>query len=264
MYNLRMIILLLLLPFVSYAQKWEIGFHTGGTNYMGDLAPNIVFSETNYAFGAFIKKNINPFISNSLAFTKGMISGSDLNFPFLRERNLSFFSEITEFAYIFEFNFFRFAIGLHPNKFTPYTFIGLASYFNQPKTNYNGTIVILGPLDTEGVLIQNGKKAYGIFHLSIPMGGGFKFKISNDFNIAINLGYRYTFNDYLDDVSATYFNVDELQQKYGDISAILSDRSENVIGFDGKQRGREDMSDWYIFTGISLSFKIKNKVCFEF
>ena len=253
-----------MLPLCVEAQRWEIGLAAGGANYLGDMAPTIVLFETKSSYGFVVKKNIDPYFSHNFSIMRGSISGNDQNFSFLSERNLSFFSEITEFAYIFEFNFFRFAIGLHPNKFTPFTFIGLASFYHQPKTIHDATTIILGPLDTEGVFLNTTRKGYKNLQLSIPMGGGFKWKLSPDLIMAVNMGFRYTFTDYLDDVSTIYYNIDDLRNKYGDLSVILSDRSESTIGFHGKQRGRSDMNDWYIFSCLSLTFRIKNKVCFEF
>ncbi len=259
-----LLIFFLIFSTAAFSQKWEIGVTAGGTNYLGDLAPNIVFQETKSSYGFFIKRNLDPFFSHNLVFMKGSISGNDQNFNFLKARNLNFFSEITELSYILEFNFFRFAIGLHPNKFTPYAFLGLGSFYHQPKTTHNGTVIILGPLDTEGIMLEIEKRAYRNLQICVPMGGGFKFKLSKDLNLAVFVGYRRTFTDYLDDVSTTYYNIDDLQKEYGDLSALLSDRSEQIIGFDGKQRGRPDMKDWFMFGGASISFKIKNKVCFEF
>ena len=253
-----------MLPVFVNAQNWEVGFQLGGANFIGDLAPEIVFSETKMASGLFIKKNVNPFISHTFAFVQGQISGNDNNFKHLEIRNLSFFTTITEFSYLFEFNFFPFGLGIHPNKFTPYAFIGGAGFLYEPRTQYNQNIIKLAGLDTEGVHLESNKSAYSLYQFAIPLGGGIKFKVNKSINLTISYGFRYTFTDYLDDVSTTYYNIDILQNAYGPIASELSDRSSTSIGYDGKQRGRPDLIDWYMFTGVGLSFQIRNKVCFEF
>lgn len=257
-------ILLLIIPFLVHSQRWEVGFQTGISNYLGDLAPQLTLRESHNAGGMFIKKNANPFISHTYSIIQGSISGNDKNFNHLEERNLSFYSTITELSYLFEFNFFPFGVGLHPNKFTPYSFIGFGGYIFEPKSFYSGDRVKLAPLDTEGKQIETTKSAYALYQFCIPIGGGFKIKLSRTVNCAINAGFRYSFTDYLDDVSTTYYSVDILGNQYGHLSAALSDRSETSIGFNGKQRGRPDIKDWYFFSGISFSFQIRNKVCFEF
>jgi len=246
------------------SQNWEIGVHLGGSNYLGDLSPDIMLKETNFYQGAFFKKNVSPFFSNTFNVYYGKISADDKNFKHLKIRNLDFHSNVLEFSYILEFNFFKFSLGLNPNRFTPYTFIGFGIFTFNPKTTYNGMVINLIAMDTEGKLIETYKRAYKTFQPVIPFGGGFKFKISKGINLLISCGFRYTFTDYLDDVSGQYFNVDLLADKYGQISPALSDRSEQHIGFDGKQRGRPDINDWYYFYGFTISFQIRNKVCFEF
>ncbi|MBL6962508.1 MAG: hypothetical protein ISR55_01670 [Bacteroidetes bacterium] len=264
MFKRKLTLLILIIPLFTHAQKWEVGFQMGGTNYLGDLAPEIVLSETNMASGLFFKKNVNPFLSHAFGIMQGQISAHDNNFKHLEVRNLSFSSSILEFSYLFEFNFFPFGLGLHPNKFTPYSFIGAAGFIYQPKTLYNGDFIKLHGLDTEGIHIESNKNAYSLYQFAIPIGGGFKIKLNKSINVSVNVGFRYTFTDYLDDVSTTYYNIDVLENIYGPIASELSDRSENSIGLAGKQRGRPDLIDWYIFSGLTLSFQIRNKVCFEF
>ncbi len=248
----------------SFAQNWEIGISAGGSNYLGDLSPDIVLKETKTYGAFFFKKNISPFFSNNFYVYRGKISGDDNNFKHLKIRNLNFSSTITEISYQLEFNFFKFAVGLNPNRYTPYVFTGFGTFFFQPVTTYNGNVVRLKPLDTEGKKIESNKNSYQLVQPVIPFGGGFKIKLNKDVNLAIFVGFRYTFTDYLDDVSNTYYNIDVLEDKYGPLSPVLSDRSEIKIGFNGKQRGRPDMLDFYYFYGATLSVKIRNKVCFEF
>jgi len=253
-----------LIPHLGFSQDWEIGLMLGGANYHGDLAPDITLSESHPAGGLLVKYNINSFFSTSVTLTQGTISGSDANHDHQSIRNLSFQSPISEFSTQLEFNFLPFAIGLNPKNFSPFVFSGLSFYRFEPTALYRGNWIELKPLDTEGRDYAS-NTTYSIYQVAIPIGGGFKFAISDRINFGIALGSRYTFTDYLDDVSGLYYDKDLLEDEYGTLSAKLSDRSGevgNYFGFNGKQRGRSDLKDWYIFGGITLSYKIRNRVCY--
>jgi hypothetical protein len=263
------IILIIFFPLISFGQKWEIGLQAGPSNYQGDLANDITLNETHFSAGIFLKKNAGQFFSHNFGLMEGEISGNDQNFTSQKIRNLSFQTNIYEFSYQLEFNFLPFAFGLKHKDFTPYVFTGLSLFYFDPQAIYSGQNVKLNKLDTEGKIAGNEKKhAYSLYQLAIPIGGGFKYAISDKFIIGINVGFRSAFTDYLDDVSTTYFDKNILSEKNGDLSAALSDRSgetENQpIGYMGKQRGRSDLRDWYIFSGIFISYRIRDSVCFQF
>jgi hypothetical protein len=263
----KYLIIILVSPICLYAQKWEIGLNFGPSNYQGDLAPNISLKETHYTTGFFIKKNLSQYFSSYFGINQGFISGNDKNFKSLQIRNLSFQTNITELTYQLEFNFLPFSFGLNHKNFTPYTLVGLSAFTYEPKAYYNNHLTKLKPLDTEGRSLLD-KKRYSLYQISIPIGGGFKYNLSEKFIVGINLAFRYTFTDYLDDVSTVYYDQDLLEQEKGTVTAALSDRSGEInntsIGYMGKQRGRSDLHDWYIFGGLFISYKIRNSACFEF
>ena len=249
----------------TFAQKWEMGVSGGFSNYLGDLAPDVKISESHPYFNYFIKKNLNPFFAAGISLSQAHISGSDKNFNYLAKRNLDFETNIFEASGLLEFNFFPFAFGLNPANFTPYVFTGICVFRFEPYTDYNGSKTLLKKYDTEGRMASDvNKRNYSLWQFSVPIGGGLKYKISDRFNVGINLSYRYCFTDYLDDVSTVYYDKNILYSKNGQISVDLSDRSANKIGKVGKQRGRSDLKDWYIFSGLFLSYKIKNPVCWKF
>lgn len=263
------VIILILLPITSFGQKWEIGLQFGPSNYQGDLASDISLKETHFSGGIFFKRNTSQFFSHYFSLMEGEISGNDKNFKDQKIRNLSFQTFISEISYQIEFNFFPFSFGLNHKDFTPYVFTGLSLFNYNPQTNFNGQTEKLNKLDTEGKLASNEKKyAYSLYQFAIPMGGGFKYSVSDKLIVGINVGFRSTFTDYLDDVSSTYYDKKILLDRNGNISVALSDRSgesgSQPIGIIGKQRGRSDQKDWYIFSGIFISYKISDSVCFQF
>ena len=106
---------------------------------------------------------------------------------------------------------------------------------------------------------------------AIPLGVGFKLSLGEKFSMVAEYGIRKTFTDYLDDVGGTYadpfyLNKDDqtaanladrtLAFQYyllADPGADISSWTENV----GKQRAdANNWNDWYVFAGITLSFKI--------
>lgn len=252
-------------PKYTHSQNWELGLFGGFSNYLGDIAPDVKLSESHPAFSIFMKKNLSQYFSLSLGISQAHISGNDQNFSYLEVRNLNFETNIFEISSQLEFNFFPFAFGLDHKRFTPYVFTGISAFKFNPVTTYNGSLVNLVDMDTEGRAASGDKgMAYSLVQFAIPVGCGFKYKLNNRMNIGVLLSYRYCFTDYLDDVSTVYYDKTVLEQKIGQESAALSDRSLNSIGKPGKQRGRPDLKDWYIFSGLFLSYKIKNPDCFKF
>lgn len=253
----------------SHAQDWEAGVFAGISNYQGDLAPYVVAKESHPAFGIFGKKNFSPFFSFALSLNYGRISGSDENFDYLKIRNLHFRSDIFEISNQIEFNFFPFTVGFDRKEFTPYVFTGISVFRFNPKAYYNGQWVDLQSIGTEGQdIIGSERFKYNTINLSIPVGGGFKFDINEKLNLLIFASYQYSFTNYLDDVGGNYYDNDIIMQHNGHLAASLADPSDQILGYKtgihDKQRANPDIANWYIFTGIKLSYKIKNPICYRF
>lgn len=241
----------------GYAQRIEVGATIGFANYVGDLAPSMVISETHPALGFFGRYNI----SSSFAITGGInftrVSGSDQNFEFNKSRNLNFRSNITEYASTIEFNYSKYALGILDKKFTSYVFLGIAMFQYNPQAYFENNWIDLRGLRTEG-------KSYGTFSMAIPFGIGVKWKINKTFALESNIGFRKTYTDYLDDVSTTYADVVQQQQTKGRVAALLTDRSAEINNgtFQNKagyRRGNPDFNDWYVIGGVTLSYRIFNR-----
>jgi len=241
----------------GYAQRIEVGTTIGFSNYVGDLAPNMVLGETHPAVGFFGRYNI----SSTFAITAGMnitrLSGSDKNFDFNQARNLSFRSNITEYSSTVEFNYSKYALGVLDKKFTSYLFLGIAMFQYNPQALYNNSWIDLRPLQTEG-------KKYGTFSMAIPFGIGVKWRFSRSFALESSIGFRKTYTDYIDDVSNSYADVVQQQQTKGRTAAILTDRSAELHNGEfqnkpGYRRGNPDFNHWYIIGGVTLSYRIFNR-----
>ena len=62
-------------------------------------------------------------------------------------------------------------------------------------------------------------KTYKPISICIPLGFGIEKAISNDIGLKLEGGFRYTFTDYLDDVSQNYYDRDAIEAEYGNMAA---------------------------------------------
>lgn len=267
----RILYLICLLAFLSpaKAQKFEVGVMAGGSNYLGDLAPKIAWNETHPAGAIFTRHNFSKYFSLRNSFMYASISGSDQNFEFNTARNLSFYSDIYELSSVLEFNFLPFGEQVLTKNFTPYVFAGLGGFIFKPEADYENSTHELRALGTEGQFL-NSSKSYGESQVCIPFGGGLKYNLSHKFVVSVEAGWRKTYTDFLDDVSNHYPDLLKLEEKSGRLSRLMSDRSAATT-FDtpkssaGDMRGNPAFKDWYFFTGVTVSFRIKSfQQCLEF
>lgn len=251
------------------AQEWEFGLNLGAMGYMGDLNPNNPLQFNRPAFSANVRYGVTPFHGFKLAYTKGAIAADDANsdIPAQKIRNLNFRSPIDELSLCYEHYFYPFFPGTPDLRFTAYVFIGLSAFRFEPQTTYQGSTVKLRELGTEGQgtsLNSDGK--YSNTGMAIPFGIGFKYNVFNNFNIGLELSYRRTFTDYLDDVSKTYVDKAQLATFSGQLASDLSDRSAEVnngvaVGENFTERGDPSRRDFFMFTGITVSYTLTPVKC---
>ena len=258
-------ILIMFLPIFTFAQHLEAGIMAGASNYLGDLSVNssrVVLKETHFSGGLFVRYNINDYAAVRLGGQFGTISGTDANAKEekIRERNLSFRSNIYDFSLTGEFNI----LGYQPynlyRPFSPYIFAGIALTKFDPTTVYQDSTIHLQPLGTEGQGMADRPEPYKLTEFAIPFGIGVKYAINDTWNIGFEIGARYSFSDYLDDVSSTYVRYEELLAGNGALAAALGNRtgeyldSEPVSVPTGTPRGDNDKTDWYFIMGFTISY----------
>lgn len=261
----KLIFFFLLLPVFSYGQFLEAGIIVGASNYMGDLSNNsstVYFKQMHPAGGVFARYNLLDQLTIRGGFTYARISGTDANSPneSIRRRNLSFRSNILEFALLAEVNIPGFQPYALYRPFSPYLFGGVALTSFNPQAELEGEWIDLQPLGTEGQGMPSFDNPYSKTSLSFPFGLGFKFAITDKLNIGLEAGARFALSDYLDDVGGNYVSYPELQAGNGDLAAALGNRtgeylgSEPVIVATGTRRGDAQSNDWYFIGGITLSY----------
>ncbi|MEO1260721.1 MAG: DUF6089 family protein, partial [Bacteroidota bacterium] len=237
------------------AQYTEVGIHLGLSNYMGELSENKMRPESfGTMFGAFGRYNFSNRLSAKASLIKGTISGSDelaKNIA-IRERNLSFRSDIIELSVTGEFNLSPYNIRAKKTG-VPYLFAGLAFAHFNPQAQMRGSWYDLQPLKTEG-------KKYSRYIVAVPFGLGMKFNISYKVNFGFEFGARKTFTDYLDDVSSDYIDILEVRSTDPMVAALAYRTPEITGSFDenpvGTERGDIENKDWYIFGGITVSINL--------
>mgnify|MGYP002039136771 CR=1 FL=1 len=207
----------------------EIGVFLGGSNLIGDIGSRKVINTKSPAFGVVYKYNITTRYSFRGSFSYSKVENknfftSDLN------RFLTFLStsnQITEFSTGVEFNFFDFNLHDHDFDFSPYLYLGI-NYFQYDLyyTNKNQPLIPV---------------KYGSdLELSIPLTLGAKVKLSKQFVLSFEMGARYTFTDNLD----------------GSNPVGEFEKNPNL------KHGSLYNNDWYVFTGITLSFTFGRLPCY--
>ncbi len=256
----------LLFPAFSKAQSREMGLMVGVIGYRGDLNSKMYSTKLLHpAIGLVYRRSYNNYWSFKAAFNFGRVEGDDSRASdgFSKNRNLNFRSNITELTGQYEFNFFAYQTANPATRATPYLLCGLSVFRFNPQALYNGDWVNLQPLGTEGqgTTSPGAKKPYDRTSYALVYGGGFKWKIGRRWGFVLETAVRRTHTDYLDDVSTTYADPNLIRKEYGKTAAILSDRSISTApgGDIGRQRGDSSKKDWYVFTGIQITYTLSKR-----
>lgn len=255
----------------TQAQRgWEIGGWLGTSTYFGDLNTNYDLGSPGIAGGLIGRYNFNDRVCLKFSANYGNVEAddSDSRNAFERARNLSFQSTIIEGAAQIEFNFLPYNHGSKDEFYTPYLFAGLNVFSFNPKAELNGDLIELRPLGTEGQF--RGEEYYTV-QGGFVFGGGFKFDLSYEWSVNIEVGVRYLFTDYLDDVSTTYPDLGDLEKLRGPDAPLLSDRSipipginDEQIGEEGRQRGDSNFNDSYVLMKVGFLYYFGDLRCPEY
>lgn len=206
------------------AQIHEVGVFLGGSNYIGDVGSTTYISPDKPAFGLLYRWNKSPRHAYRFSYTQSTITANDLDSKEggRKLRGYRFDNTIRELSAGLEFNFFDFNLHESKRKVTPYVFSGL-SYFR-----YDSLYIQSGETEKE-------KKAGSI---AIPMIVGVKTNLTTNFVLGLEVGARYTFTDNLDGSNPDNDNLKAL--RFGDLNN----------------------NDWYVFSGITLTYTFGNKPCY--
>ena len=116
------------------------------------------------------------------------------------------------------------------------------------------------------------QKPYSGISVCVPVGFGLRKAFNGNGGIKLEASYRFTFTDYIDDVSTVYYNNDFLANNVGAVSAQMADPSlgatylsyihdDNTVYTyteTGFQRGDSSDNDGYMFLTLSAYKQLNN------
>ena len=266
--------------------KIETGVNFGPSFFLGDLGGNrgkgtgflkdLNLGLTKMMKGVFFTVYPNKWLGLRLAADYTYLEGRDdiikttgIDELWRKQRNLDFKTDVWEVygcVELFPTMFFNRQSEFEP-RLRPYGLLGLGIFHFNPQgsiTNSNGSKswYYLQPLRTEGEGMPEYpySKPYKLTQMNIPMGGGIKYYISERFNFSMEVLYRKTFTDYIDDVSKVYIDPTNfakyLSAQNAAIATKISDKFLPIIfpGMSrypaGTQRGDKKDGDTY-FSAIA-------------
>lgn len=257
---------------------WDVGVNAGVANYLGEIGGgagqgrdwilDLKLDQSRWNPGAFVRYRLDYNLGVKLSVNYARLQGADSLTPNPNRftRNLHFRNDIIEVAMIGEYYFFNQPdvgrTGRYLLDFKAYFFGGVAGFYNNPKAKYQGEWHALQPLMTEGQ-----EQPYSRIQLALPAGFGLFYTFSRVHRFGWTFGYRYTFTDYIDDVSGQYPEPSELNSE---LAVALSNRSNEVAGNPlaadlveffqpGGVRGNPEANDSYLMTSFNYSFVIRGK-----
>jgi hypothetical protein len=236
------------------SKYFSFGGGIGYNNYFGDLSPasgigSSSFNGVNLYFGAVGEYRFHPNFSARAGLAYTMLSASDASADPAGDastagryaRNLHFRNNMIEFSSMITANIFPVNRGyLKRAKVNPFVFLGLNVFTNNPQARAfgkgnTGDWINLRELKTEGQGTTNGPQAYSGLQVGIPFGVGVKFAITRKIDISFELGYRFTFTNYLDDVGVSYLTEAEMRGS-NPTTVRMSNRSAELVDNFGKAR----------------------------
>ncbi|MBR9919695.1 MAG: outer membrane beta-barrel protein [Bacteroidetes bacterium] len=209
----------LLIPFRGMAQApLEAGVYLGAVNYLGDLAEQVTFVETNAAYGVYTRWNPIKKLGIKTSLLAGRLSGDDRNSPRLIKRAFRFSTpfwsanlqlEIIPLARRSYVSPLHFKGGVQP-----YLTGGIGYTYANTVVDYSESPVeaLKTPFPEPGDIST-------FFNTSF--GGGLRLDLWEHWSIIFEGNWWYVYSDLLDGVSLN---------------------------------GRSDRNDWYITAGVMVSY----------
>jgi len=197
------------------ASSDEIGVLLAAANYYGDINTNFNFNYLRPATAIFYRRNFNQYFSGKILASYAQVGGKDqlVNNAFQQTRNLAFKSDIWEASGQLELNFKKYAVKDLNRYFAPYLNLGISVFRFNPKTTVQDETYDLQQYGTEGQENTDisGKKPYDLIAFALPIGLGFKYWIGGQWTFGMDVTYRKTNTDFIDDINDVY--VDDRKEK---------------------------------------------------
>ncbi|PCH99249.1 MAG: hypothetical protein COB85_00255 [Bacteroidetes bacterium] len=296
-------VIIILLLFVQSAigqYNLDYGIKLGAANYLGEMGgtskegkgtpakgfiSDLRFDKTRYCFGAWVRYKVHPLLSVKANLGVIRITGADSlsDYANRKGRNLSFRNDLVELNAQFEYNFYTAqditSRGKTRMDFGTFVFIGGGMFWNNPKAKYEGKWVALQPLGTEGqgrIQKENNKgemedfKKYKRIVAMLHGGLGLHYTIKRKYRIGWETAVRYTFTDYIDDVSDRYApagtfdsDADSKAEDLANNSDYADVMTNGVVQpsqySPGSLRGNPKKNDWYMTMEFTFGYVVRGK-----
>jgi len=271
--RISLFLLLALIGFRSHSQNflsWKyadryftLAVGTGSVSYFGDINSTYRISAKPQLVNVGVEARLLNHFSARIEGAHYTMEGND-NWArpgsFEMQRNHSFTSKNWEgnFQVIYYLkpyagDYFRRA------RMEPYVGLGVGLTSYNPYKTLNGETYYLRDLPTEP------NKEYGTTALIIPVTGGVKFKINDFTNLNVEIGYRYTNTDYLDDVSGVYADLSDESLTLQDLAnpkdlipTVNVDAYNQLV--PGAPRGNDSNRDAYLFIMLKAEVYLPKKI----
>jgi hypothetical protein len=272
----------------------EVGISVGASNFLGDLGgrdaigTNFLkdweFSMVRFSAQLYHSYYLNPSTTIKTNINYAWVQGDDklTKEPFRNNRNLNFKSNIYEFNTSIQWlilkekmgnkyglrNVRNRKIGVKATAVGIYVTAGIGVMYFNPMGLYQGRWVSLHDLHTEGQGLPGGPKQYKRVGVTVPLGIGFRKSFSRQSGIYLEFTQHYTFTDYMDDVSSSYYNNADIAQNYGSVAAAMADpnlgqivdvNGYSYVSAPGEQRGDQEDKDNFMMLTIGYYYKIKTQ-----
>lgn len=226
------------------AQKYEIGGGLGVGTYTGDIIRKVDPGQIGLQGTLFGKRNFDNVWSLRVAISSALLQAEDSISPIdpaAQVRDASFRGSVIEGSAVMEFNFLDFLRSGSQFRWSPYAFFGLGySYFLMEGNTY-------AYLPTED---------YNLGAVVVPFGGGVKYRLNDQWFLAVELGFRPTMTDYLDKIDS---NLPAIHRPQPPIDPSTGEVPPYGINF-----GNPNSKDWYYFMGVTISYTLANIKCFAY
>ena len=261
-----------------HAQHVEIGIGGGGTYLLGDVRSVDLMGDAGAqtllpqagALHVKARQQFNWHWGISAQYSAGQLAASDWYSSRAKDklRNLQIQTDYSAFDLMAEFNFWPYATGTkHHQTFYITAGIGLIAYNPMGWDRNAQEWVELRPLGTEGQGSSlTSTLPYGLTAMSVPFGMGYRYSVSKNVSMSVELMWRPTKTDYLDDVSGLYIDPVALERENGILAAEMANPSPYLTNPTGTPRGSLERNDWTTFVGLTLYYNLSpfNERCTGF
>jgi hypothetical protein len=221
------LVTILIWAFTSWGQTNEVGIFAGGANNIGDIGSMTYISPSGMAIGGIFKWNKSKRYAWRGHLIYGEFTADDLLSDIASRQNRALQpvqNNILEASAGLEVNFWEYNLHKLGPAFTPYLYTGI-TYFRFGYQSLDPAV---------------GSKRDGT--MAIPMTVGAKIRLTQFLVLGGEIGARYTFTDNLE----------------GSNPEKLYDNPVELRNF---QYGNVFSDDWYVFSGLTLTYTFGRKPC---